>query len=95
MNKEYPSECDILLGKGPDCWNHTGNKQFRRVVAKYQEKYHSIECRSEKVKLVAEIVEEIRSFGSRFLRRNGESQLWEEVDRKTSVNKVIHHLQLF
>ena len=80
--------CDILFGRGSDCWNHYGNKQFRFIVSKYQGKYHSMECRSEKVKLVAEIVKEIKSSGSRFLRRNTKSKVWEEVDRKTIIEKV-------
>jgi hypothetical protein len=88
MNKENPRRSDILFGRGSDCWNHCGNKKFRRIIAKYQEKYHSKEFRSEKVTLVAEIVDEIRSSGARFLRRDGESNLWEEVDRKTTVEKV-------
>ena len=95
MNKENPRRCDILFGRGSDCWNHCGNKKFRRIIAKYQEKYHSMEFRSEKVALVAEIVEEIRSSGARFLRRNGESHLWEEVDRKTTVEKVRRSIAAF
>jgi hypothetical protein len=47
-----------------------------------------MECRTEKVTVVAEIVEEIGSSGARFLRRNGESHLWKEVDRKSVVDKV-------
>jgi hypothetical protein len=85
---EEPRKYDILFGRGSDCWNHHGNKQFRILVANYQEKYHSIQCRSEKVKLVAEIVEEIRLSGTRFLKRYGESSTWEEVDRKTTIEKV-------
>jgi hypothetical protein len=88
MNKEHPRRSDILFGRGSDCWNHCGNKRFRLIIAKYQEKYHSKECRSEKMTVVAEIVEEIRSSGARFLRRNGDSKAWEEVDRKSIVEKV-------
>ena len=88
MNKENPRRCDILFGRGSDCWNHCGKMKFRRIIAKYQEKYHSVECRSEKVALVAEIVEDIRSSGARFLTRNSKSKGWEEVDRKTTVDKV-------
>jgi hypothetical protein len=35
---------------------------------------------------------EIRSSGARFLRRNGDSKAWEEVDRKTIVEKVRRRL---
>jgi hypothetical protein len=85
---EEPRKCDILLGRGSDSWNHHGNKQFRVLVANNQQKYHSMQCRSEKVKLVAEIVEDIRLSGTRFLKRNKESSAWEEVDRKTTIEKV-------
>jgi hypothetical protein len=88
MSNEVPRKCDILFGRGSDCWNHDGNKKFRAIVAKYEEKYHSFQCRSEKMKLVAEIVKEIRSSGARFLRRNTESKVWEEVNRKTTIEKV-------
>jgi hypothetical protein len=89
MSDEEPRKCDILFGKGADCWNHSGNKTFRVLVSNYQEKYHSMQCRSEKVNLVAYIVQEIISSGARFLRRNGESKAWEEVNRKTIIEKVI------
>ena len=88
MSDEKPRKCDILFGRESDCWNHYGNKQFRLIVAKYQEKYHSMECRSEKVKLVAEIVQEIKSSDARFLRRSKELKKWEEVDRKIIIEKV-------
>ena len=61
-------------------------KQY--YLQKHQARYHSMECRTEKVTVVAEIVEEIRLSGARFLRRNGASHLWEEVHRKTAVDKV-------
>ena len=88
MSNEDPRMCDILFGRESDCWNHDGNKQFRFIVANYQEKYHSLAYRSEKVKLVAEIVKEIKSSGARFLRRNKELNVWEEVDRKNVIEKV-------
>jgi hypothetical protein len=89
MSDEEPRSCDILFGRGFESWNHEGNKQFRRIIAKHYARYHLMKCRSEKVTVVAEIVEEIRSSGARFLRRNGESHLWEEVDRKTAVDNVV------
>lgn len=85
---ESPTEDDILFGRDSDSWNHEGNRKFRSVVAKYQDKYHTTKSRAEKVKIVAKIVEELQSTGTRFLKRDHPSKPWYEVDRKACIEKV-------
>jgi hypothetical protein len=88
MSEKGPNDYDILLGRGPDCWNHQGNKQFRITIGNYQELYHSISKRAEKVKLVARIVDAIHASGARFLKRKNDSDEWKDVERKTCIEKV-------
>jgi hypothetical protein len=88
MSEKGPNDYDILLGRGPDCWNHQGNKQFRITIGNHQELYHSISKRAEKVKLVARIVDAIHASGARFLKRKNDSDEWKDVERKTCIEKV-------
>lgn len=85
---EAPTTTDILFGRDSDSWNHEGNRRFRIVVAKYQDEYHSTNARAKKVAIVAKIVEELKSGGCRFLKKNPQNSKWFEVDRKAAVEKV-------
>lgn len=88
---EDPNEQDILFGRDSDSWNHEGNRRFRSVVAKYQSKYHATKSRAEKVTIVATIVAELKSSGTRFLKRDHPNKKWYEVDRKACIEKVRLH----
>jgi hypothetical protein len=94
MTIETPLSEDILFGRDSDSLNHEGNRRFRIVVAAYQKEYHSTTGRVKKTQIVAKIVEEIKSSGSRFLKRNSRTNKWDEVERKACVEKVcssLHH----
>ena len=88
MSEDVPRNKDILFGRGPDCWNHDGNKNFRITIANFQEIYHSISNRAKKVELVAKILDDIQAAGARFLKQNHDSNKWKEVDRKACIEKV-------
>jgi hypothetical protein len=88
MAEKSPRDMDILFGRGPDCWNHNGNKQFRIIITTFQHVYHSISKRAEKVELVSKIVDDIRASGVKFLKRSGSTNEWKEVGRKACIAKV-------
>jgi len=90
---EFPTSKDVLFGRDADSWNHEGNRNFRFVVAKYQEQYHLTKLRTEKVTIVAKIVKELRESGARFLRRDCRSKKWFEVDRKAYIEKAGHAIR--
>ena len=85
---DSPTEKDILFGRNSNSWNHEGNRRFRAVVGKYQEKYHSTKSRAHKVTFVATIVNELKSSGTRFLKRDHPNKEYYEVDRKACIEKV-------
>ena len=87
---DSPTEKDILFGRNPSSWNHEGNKRFRTVVAKHQGKYHSTKSRAQKVAFVATIVNELKSSGTRFLKRDYPNKEYYEVDRKACIEKVFN-----
>jgi hypothetical protein len=88
VTRIFPRSKDILFGRGSDCWNHDGNKQFRITIANNQEIYHSMSRRADKVELVAKVVDDIQASGARFLKRIENSNDWKEVDRKFCIEKV-------
>jgi len=90
---EDPNENDILFGRDSDSWNHEGNRRFRSFVAKYQSKYHTTNSRAEKVRIVANIVKELKSAGTKFLKRDHPKKKWYEVDRKACIEKVGHAIR--
>jgi len=90
---DTPTCKDVLFGRDADSWNHEGNRNFRFVVAKYQEQYHSTKLRVDKVAIVAKIVKEMKETGARFLRRDCRTNKWFEVDRKAYIEKVGHAIR--
>lgn len=83
-----PTKDDVLFGRHAQSWNHEGNRRFRAIVSKYQAAYHSAKARIKKVSIVAKIVNEVRSNGARFLRKDKRLNIWYEVDRKACIDKV-------
>jgi len=88
-----PARIDILFGRDSDSWNHEGNRNFRELVVKHQEKYHVTQARSDKVSIVANIVSELKASGAKFLKRDNDSKMWFEVDRKACIEKVGHAIR--
>ena len=79
---------DVLLGRG--CLKHTGNVQFRQIVAQHFASY--FECpKTEKTKLGTKIVGIIHNLSppGRFMTHNKESGIWEEADDPLAIKKVI------
>lgn len=90
---EKPAKIDVLFGRDSDSWNHEGNRNFRALVVKYQDKYHATQARSEKVSIVANIVGELKKSGAKFLKRDNDNKMWFEVNRKACIEKVGHAIR--
>lgn len=91
---DVPTNKDVLFGRDADSWNHEGNRKFRKVIANYQQKYHSVKLRFDKVAIVAKIVQELKADGVRLLRRRDNiRKKWFEVDHKAYIEKVGHAIR--
>lgn len=93
MGITEPTNRDVLLGRGAACWNHSGNKWFRTVVAGNIAKYEKCKARVEKMSIVANIVTQIFENNGRFLKKDTKTDTWHTVDRKSAIEKTGHAIR--
>jgi len=75
----YPSELDVLMGRGQPTSAHPGNQRHREVVQKWQTRYDQADHHT-KTMLAIAVNQEVREFGGRFLKRAKPEELgWEEI----------------
>lgn len=79
-----PSPLDVLCGRGVECFNHSGNVAFRRVLEANLDRYTSARTKLEKSILVVEIVDMVRNSGgsvdsAKFLRMNHKTRRYYEI----------------
>jgi hypothetical protein len=75
--------------------NRHGNLNLHVIVDRYREVYQT-STRKEKAAITRHIVQELKTAGSRFIRRldDDSDDKWVEVDDKTAYKKVGHALRL-
>jgi serine/threonine protein kinase len=87
-----PGPHDVLLGRGNDTNNHSGNKAFRALISEHKIRYAS--CgKNEKPNVAREVVEIWKNLdpSGRFLARrdnHGEQSGWVEVPEKKAREKA-------
>lgn len=84
---------DIMLGRGPTCYNNPGNKVFRKLVKEHVEHYKTEARRREKAALVKKLVSELSAKGYRFLHRRSATGPWVEAPPHIVEKKVGHGLR--
>ena len=96
---DFPTDNDVLLGRGAACWNHVGNRRFRDIVRGYLDAYIKAKLRIEKTMIVSEILSKVEEANGRFLKKQppekkrGRRDNWVEVERKAAVEKVGHAIR--
>ena len=80
------NENDVLCGRGVATNNYIGNKMFRALVTKHQQKYWTAN-KNGKTFVLNRIVLLIRQKGGRFLRQGGDG-LWTEIGDKKATQKT-------
>jgi hypothetical protein len=53
---------DVICGRGSRCFNHTGNKKFRKLVEEHLERYANTTCKFDKTNIICEIVNIVRQY---------------------------------
>lgn len=86
--KIVPGDLDIILGRDKEAFNHVGNHRYRVIIDNYGKLYQSQENRDAKTRMTGEIIKSIRSAGSRFLQKNKDTGLYEEVG---DVHEKVSH----
>jgi hypothetical protein len=94
-NIEEPLENDVMLGRGAGTNYHPGNRNYRDMVEKRKVKYN-VHChRIEKPLIAYEVIKEVRGQDppGRFLKRNKETGLWDDIGDIQARKKVIQALR--
>lgn len=91
-----PMKFDVLLGRGRAHASHPGNRRLQIVVNVNKNWYNASNSRHEKTRITEDIVNQIQHCGTetgRFLRYDGDSSGWIEVDDNTARIKVSQALR--
>lgn len=84
-DSQSPSEFDVVFGRGRNIQEFAGNTKFRAMLVSKKHEYDNI-SRSERTDFAERIVEQIKSYGGRFLKKGDDG--WEEVSDTEARTKV-------
>jgi hypothetical protein len=87
-----PSNYTVLCGRGKDCFNFVGNRRFRVLVDMNLERYSRADAKSEKSRIVVEVVDSIRSSGGGFVKQEADG-FWYDVGDAVAREKVGAHFR--
>lgn len=88
-----PSASDILCGRGNVFSNHEGNRYFGRIIRANLKEYREAGSRPEKIRVVDDILQEIRASGVRFAKLDSESKRWYELNDVLAHQKIGHAIR--
>lgn len=86
-------ETDVLFGRGGAMRKHKGNVMFRGLVKKCQPAYIGALEKNDKMLIARLIVQAVRKFGGRFLKKNERTGVWEPVDDYRVRTKISQALR--
>ena len=83
-----PDRNDVICGRGGESNNHVGNTKWRQLVSANKKLYISLPKR-EKMLVAMRIVREVRNLSppGRFLQKNDETGLWDEIGDSRAKDK--------
>ena len=84
LKVESPRDGDVLLGKSKEVLGHPGNQTFRDYIS---ENLSSWTVSKQRKGFSEEALNEIKSYGVRFLKKN-EDGLYEVVDDSRALRKI-------
>jgi hypothetical protein len=83
-----PVYFDVICGRGKSAWNHTGNAFFRGLVKQATPAYSKVRTKAERSVIVSEIVDNIRSRRTGFVKKDEKDGEWIEVGDLLAREKV-------
>lgn len=85
---------DVLCGRGGATNSHVGNREFRKLVKKFKDKYLSAK-KKDKPAVAAEVVEVIRKLDppGRFLKKDKDSGYWIDIGDARAKEKTSQALR--
>jgi len=98
-----PGPNDVLYGRGPTSWKHTGNIKWRAVIDSWKVSYNKLTCKKEKKRIAISIVESTRDTGGRFLdifesegeplKGENNQKVWYDVGDQRAIAKTAQALR--
>ena len=88
-----PTEKDVKLGKGKECFNHVGNRRFRALIGACCQRYHDCKARYGKRLVVIGVSQFLQRQNCRFIKFNKTSQKWYEATLKEGNEKIGHAIR--
>lgn len=92
-NDFLPGPKDILCGRGNVFSNHEGNRYFGRIIRANLKEYIKAANRPEKIKVVDDILLEIREHGARFAKVDNTTKQWFQLNDVQAHQKVGHAIR--
>jgi len=86
------TKLDVLSGRGGGTNNHEGNRYFRRLCDQRRHDY-VMSKKMRKKGIAKDIVEDIRSGGGRFLKRDDKTGDWEDIGEQKAISKTSQALR--
>mmetsp|Transcript_25167 Transcript_25167/g.35446 ORF Transcript_25167/g.35446 Transcript_25167/m.35446 type:complete len:655 (+) Transcript_25167:122-2086(+) len=92
----FPSDNDVICGRGKQYQNHSGNKKFRKIIDANLDRYDMAESKPQKSRVVIAIVDQIRNnckpHGG-FVDKKADTGRWFEIGDSQAREKVGHALR--
>lgn len=88
----YPSQFDVLLGRGRSFQDYIGNQRFNQVLRGFEVRYSQCNEHLGKSVIAMEIAAEVKSLGGRFLHRTPEG--WSKAADLAVREKICQALRL-
>ena len=88
----WPTDNDIILGRGMHQVGHVGNARFYEMIDQYMEEYDAAPNKGAKTLVVRDIYEKLLNRGARFLGRNKEGNFY-IVEPKIAKKKISHAIR--
>ena len=84
---------DIVFTKGDLFDKHPGNLRYHTIVRSFSEEFESAKRRSDKLRIVHEIIATVNRYGGRFVKYNSKLDQWEEISKRLVSTKIFEALE--
>lgn len=88
-----PTENDIICGRGRAFVNHPGNVKFSQLIKSNVQRYIDETTAVQRGRLVTLLHNEILDSGARFMKTDRKTNIWYELDKSKSKEKIGHALR--
>ena len=84
---------DVVFAKSLIAQCHPGCKRFDRILQSFHQEYSACKRRTQKQKLVYEVIATVKRYGGRFVRFHADLGVWEELPMQVQQKKVSQALR--